>query len=89
MLLKEPRARYHFKQLRDGEAVGHNIAATEYAIIDSQTGEAIAREIKYTIWPNKIDLWWMSMFGNPAQGCRANRPGRLPDDVFIPSRKGP
>jgi len=86
-LLKEPLARYHFTRLRYGEAVGYKISATEYAIIDSQTGETVAREIKYTSWPNQVDLWWMSMLGNPARVCPVNRPKRLTDDVFIAMKK--
>lgn len=86
-LLREPRAQYHFKQLRSAENVGHKIWVTEYAIIDSQHGETIAREIRYMSLPNKIDLWWASMLGNPTQFCPENRSTRLLDDVFTPLGK--
>jgi hypothetical protein len=87
-LLKEPRARYQFKRSRDEERMGPKIWATEYVVIDSQSGETIAREVQYVSLPNRIDLWWASMLGNPIRSCPENRPKRLPDDVFIPLRKG-
>lgn len=87
-LLKEPRARFHFKKLRNEEKVGPKIWAREqHAIIDSQNGEIIAREVGYMSLPNKIDLWWISMLGNPLRSCPEYRPVRLPHDVFIPLRK--
>src|SRR6185295_9200025 len=68
--LGEPRARYYFKLLRSDERVGHKIWVTaEYAILDSQTGESIARDIRYGSLPNKVDLWWMRMLGDPTRYC--------------------
>jgi hypothetical protein len=90
ILLKEPRARYHYKQLRLNEKVGPKIWATEYVVIDSQTGEVVGRDLTMSRLPNKVDLWWTSMFGDPTSYCppfeSRQGKGSVPHDVFIPLR---
>jgi hypothetical protein len=91
-LLKEPRARYHFKQLRIDEKVGPKIWVTEYAVIDSSTAEVIGRDLTIRSLPNRVDLWWMAMFGDPSRYCppfeSRQGKGSLPHDALVPLRKG-
>jgi len=90
-LLTKPRARYYFKQTRNSENVGHKIWISEWALVDSLTGEAIGRDVLIKSLPNRIDLWWAAMLGDPTRYCPGfgyeQKRGSLLRDALIPLKQ--
>lgn len=102
-LLDRPTARYHYKRIvdyRDSEGihyekrVDHKIEMTGEVVIDSQTGEEIARKVQYMRYPGWVEHLWVRFFGSGQELCYGplNEPdkqkrGLLYDYVLKPTNK--
>jgi hypothetical protein len=88
--IAQPTARYHFKFLYQHERIGHRLQTYQTAIVDSQTGQIVARSASYTRGPGWLDGLWLGAFDNPGRQCK-KAPGRgygdLLSTVLIPSKQ--
>jgi hypothetical protein len=87
-LLDRPTARYHFKFTHHHERIGTALTIYEQVILDTHTGEIIARKTVYTRYPGWVDWLWLRFFDQRGKQCPpSGKQGYLPTLVFIPSGK--
>lgn len=80
-LLYRPTARYHYKYAyqptpyKYEEPVGWKIERTEWQVIDSENGEILGRETKYSRYPATVEAVWMArLFGSGRSTCKGLAP---------------
>lgn len=80
--LDHPTARYHYKTLASHKPVSHQLKQFEDVVLDTQTGEIIAKRIDYARGSN----WFYVGLSRPTIECKANRgkPLLIYRDVLIP-----
>lgn len=67
--LDRPTARYHYRTVASHKPVAHQLKQFEDAVIDTQTGETIARRVDYARGSN----WFFIGLDRPTIFCKANR----------------
>lgn len=86
----KPTARYHYKKPRNDADAGYQIAAIEYVVVDSQTGEVIGRKVIYKRYPGWANALLVRHFGSGMTMCpdpeRGPRQLPFPETVLIPTR---
>jgi hypothetical protein len=75
-VLDHPTARYHYRfaDPRQEVPVGLKLEKTEDIVVDSQTGEVIARDIHYTRYLGWVESLWVRFFGSGAVTCKGTAP---------------
>jgi hypothetical protein len=71
-LLDRPTARYHYKWPQRGAAVAHKVGKSESVVLDTETGDVIARNTVFGRRPP----WFFVWFDTAAFAC--DGPGRWP-----------
>lgn len=75
--IDEPTARYHNKFPHNHAPVGHKVTKLERVVIDSQTGDTLARETKYA----RHSYWFFIHLSAPVLLCPA--PGERPQEERV------
>lgn len=89
-LLERPRARYHLRESRPHQWIGHRLKVHERAIIDFETDEVIARDTTYQRIANSVDQAWMGLLGSTLRSCHGSRVGpavSLEDQTINPIKR--
>jgi hypothetical protein len=92
--LPHPTARYHYIQPRAHQLIGHGLRTTEDQVVDSLTGEVIAREVVFSRGPNFAEAAWLQYFGPAGKSCSGpldkpethKRTGLLYESVLTPKK---
>ena len=63
--IDRPTTRYHFKRTYDLKLIGHKIKKDEHIVLNSETGEVLAKETIYTRQPN----WFFIHLDRPVMFC--------------------
>lgn len=91
-ILERPKARYHYLHvgIREEMPVGHKLEKRESIVLDSETGNVLARQLQYNRYPNSVDSLWIRFFGTGMRFCNkpsdASSQPDLLSTVFIPSK---
>lgn len=72
--IDKPTARYHYTFPHQNSPTGHKLSKIERVVLDSQTGELLARETKYS----RTAHWLFFSLGSPVMLCPA--PGERPHE---------
>ena len=81
-LLDRPTARYHYKHayqptpFETEKVLGWKLKKTEVQVVNSQTGEVIAREVGFNRYPSVLEGMWIRLFGSGLTQCPD--PGKAP-----------
>jgi hypothetical protein len=70
--LQKPSARYHWRSPNVPSPYGHLMERREETIVDSETGEAIARRVTGYRHPAFIDGIWSQLMGAGPEICSSN-----------------
>lgn len=71
--VEKPIARYHWTNPSTSTPAGYRIARREESIVDSETGEVIARSILAFRWPSFVDGLWRRWFDSMPSRCGTYR----------------
>ncbi|MBK9160737.1 MAG: hypothetical protein IPM27_04120 [Nitrosomonadales bacterium] len=88
--LDRPAARYHYKfayqptPYKTEERIGWKMEKLEMVVIDSETGEAIARETDYRRTINVAEGSWRLFWGLAKTYCDVRPPEHLPNAALKP-----
>lgn len=74
--LDRPRSRYiyQFADPRQEVPAGFKIEKTEWQVVDSQNGEIIGRETRFSRYPGWVQSLWIKYFGNGGNTCEGAAP---------------
>jgi hypothetical protein len=67
--IERPTARYHWKNPEFASPIGHLIKRRESTVVDTQTGEVIARGVMGYRYPATIDWLWARFMGGGPSIC--------------------
>jgi hypothetical protein len=79
-ILDRPAARYHYKYgyqptpFATEESVGWRVNRVEKQVVDSQTGEVIARDTRYHRYPSVLESVWIRFLGTGQIICEGAAP---------------
>jgi hypothetical protein len=71
--IDKPTARYHWQMAPFSTPIGHLLKKRDDKIVDSQTGEIIARRVVGYRYPAFVDRFWWQWFDAPPQTCGSGR----------------
>jgi hypothetical protein len=83
--LDRPTARYHYRTVASHKPVAHQLKRFEDEILDTQSGEIIAKRIDFARGSN----WFYIGLDRPTIQCKANigKPLLIYHDVLLPARQ--
>lgn len=67
--IAQPTARYRWRNPEFASTVGHLLKRRESSVVDTQTGEAIARSVMGYRYPSFVDRLWAQFMGGGPEFC--------------------